>query len=302
MSHTDPQNNQKSCVLEVPADPLPVIFESPHSGRDYPEDFNYACNYNDLIRMEDRYVEDLFSAAPSKGASLLYALFPRSYIDVNRAIDDIDPNLIDGKWLHEEHGKIAPSARSDAGIGLIPRLIKPGKPIYSRTLTPDEIKSRINTFYAPYHTKLQQYIEESHYRFGKVWHVSCHSMPSTSAYPKRTPRLIGYTEQPCDFVLGDRDGTTCGREFIHTIRDFLRNKGFYVTLNDPYKGVELVKKYSQPTRGRHSLQLEINRALYMDEHSSSKTPSYDALKNEMTELVELCTQYARENLTDLAAD
>ncbi|MCB9976507.1 MAG: N-formylglutamate amidohydrolase [Rhodospirillales bacterium] len=291
-----------SYILENAEAPLPLIFESSHSGRLYPDDFRYACPFRDLERMEDRYVEDLFSAAPDHGAALLRALYARSYIDLNRAPDDIDPKLIGDVWPQEKYGPMRPSSRSDAGIGLISRLIRPGLPIYSRTLSSAEIHHRIEHFYKPYHAALENFIESAHYRFGTVWHVSCHSMPSASAVPKHAPKLVGHLAQPSDFVLGDRDGSTCSREFVHTIRDNLKNRGFRVTINDPYKGVELVRRYSQPTRGRHSLQIEINRALYMDEETGEKLKQYNEIKTKITELINLCSEYCSNNLTSLAAD
>ncbi len=292
----------RTYILENADAKLPLIFESSHSGRKYPADFRYACPHADLAKMEDRYVEDLFSAAPECNAALLYALYARSYIDLNRASDDIDLKLLGDVWPQEEYGPVRPTSRSDAGIGLISRLIKPGLPIYSRSLNTAEIRHRIEHYYKPYHATLENFIESAHYRFGTVWHISAHSMPSASATPKKALKIAGSHTAPCDFVLGDRDGTTSGRDFTHTIRDYLKKQGFTISLNDPYKGVELVRRYSQPTRGRHSLQIEINRALFMDEECGEKTKNYTPLKQKVTDLIAFCADYARNNLISLAAD
>ncbi|MEZ5919527.1 MAG: N-formylglutamate amidohydrolase, partial [Alphaproteobacteria bacterium] len=158
---------------ETPA--LPLIFDSPHSGTLYPEDFGYACDFHTLESAEDKYVDDLFASAPAFGAALLCAHFPRSYIDPNRSADDIDPALLAGLW--DGALPIAPSPRSDAGIGLIRRLVRPGIPVYDRPLTSAEITARIERYYTPYHEALETLITEAHYNFGQVWHVNCHSMP-----------------------------------------------------------------------------------------------------------------------------
>lgn len=288
--------------IHKPENPLPVIFDSPHSGQDYPEDFGYACNPAALRSIEDRYVDDLFAEAPDYGASLLCAHFPRSYIDVNRAPDDIDEALLDGHWPHREHGPISPTARSDSGIGLIPRLIRPGTPIYDRPLSAEEIMRRVRTCYEPYHAALEKLIEEAHYDFGQVWHLDCHSMPRSSAFPKRNIRIAGGKQIPADIVLGDRGGQTCGRVFMHGLRNFLEDRGFRVTVNDPYQGVELIRRYSQPTRGRHSVQIEINRALFMDEETGAKRPDYGSFKGQIGSMIRFCTDFAQEHLTRIAAD
>lgn len=289
-------------TLHKPQACLPVIFDSPHSGRQYPADFDFACPYNDLIRIEDRYVDELFAQAPQNNAPLLCALFPRSYIDVNRAPDDIDENLLSTTWPDMLYGPIYPTSRSDSGIGLINRLIRPGTAIYNRPLSADEIMNRIRNHYEPYHDTLRTLIEEAFYAYGKVWHINCHSMPSASAYPKNDIRMYQGKICPADIVLGNRDGETCSTDFIHALKEFFFKKGFRVTLNDPYRGVELIRRYSQPTRGRHSLQIEINRSLFMDEETGQKRADFSAFKDQITEMIRFCTNYAQNSLTKLAAD
>jgi N-formylglutamate amidohydrolase len=281
--------------IDRPLQALPLVFDSPHSGRDYPEDFGYSCDFNGLRRAEDNHVDELFESAPAHGGTLLCALFPRTYIDVNRAGDDIDPELLPAG---EEAG--APTDRSHAGIGLIRRLLRPGQPVYSRLLSIAEIRHRIETYYAPYHEALEKLIAGAHYNFGQVWHINCHSMPSSRSL-SYLPNGGIYPRQP-DFVLGDRDGTTCAPDFTRDMRDYLKERGFRVSINNPYKGVELVRRHSDPLRGRHSLQIEINKALYWDEDAGEKSRNFNKLKSEIEKLAEFLSGYAAARLLDKAAD
>ncbi|MBM3536831.1 MAG: N-formylglutamate amidohydrolase [Alphaproteobacteria bacterium] len=256
--------------------PVPLVFDSPHSGTDYPADFGCVAPMPILRTGEDTHIDDLFGAAPAHGAVLIAALFPRSYIDVNRDELDIDPTLLAGAWP----GELRPGEKTRLGMGLIRRLAQPGVPMYDRKLPVAEIQARIDTYYRPYHATLRAAIDRTHERFGGVWHLNCHSMGAvgsamTADGPKRRP----------DFVLGDRDGTTCGTEFTATVFQWLKGRGYQVTINDPYKGVELVRRYSNPSAGRHSLQVEINRALYMDETTREPNAGYTKLKSETTALI-----------------
>ena len=277
---------------------LPLIFDSPHSGTHYPDDFHYACDFNTLEKAEDKYVDELFINAPNHGAPLLCALFPRTYIDVNRAIDDIDTALLDAPWPYDKCVP-NPTNRSYAGIGLIRRLIKPNMEVYNTLLSPKDIKSRIETYYTPYHNTLERTLDKAHSNYGQVWHINCHSMPSSAVSAKTSDRATPFI-QP-DFVLGDRDGISCAIGFTHTIRDFLKKKGYIVAINKPYKGVELVHRYSAPSIGRHSLQIEINRALYLDENTYKKNKNFDNLKSDMIELVAHLADYTQSQLTPMAA-
>ena len=284
-------------TLIKPENPIPLVFDSPHSGTNYPKEFDYACDFEDLQRAEDKYVDELFADAPDYGAPLLSAQFPRTFIDVNRAADDIDEELLSAPWPEEE--TIEPTNRSHAGIGLVRRLITPGTPVYSRQLSPDEIKQRIETYYRPYHATFEALIESAHYNFGAVWHINCHSMPSP--YAKGSFMRVNPLKAP-DFVLGDRNGTSCDLDFTHAIRDFLKSKCYKVAINEPYKGVELVDRYSSPSTGRHSLQIEICRSLYMYETTGKKRSNFNKLKDDMNKLIEFCRDYTKSNLIPLAAD
>lgn len=278
---------------------MPLVFDSPHSGLLCPEDFQYACRQNDLYHDVDRYIEDLFSSAPHEGAALLYTDIIRSYIDLNRAVDDIDPSLLASPW---PFGEINPTPRSHAGIGLIRRLVKPGIPLYDRFLSASEIKHRIEHYYHPYHEALETLLDDAHYAFGQVWHINCHSMSSRSAIPKRPIGLHGNRGKAVDFCLGDRDGTTCSRDFMYRLRTFIKSLGYTVTVNDPFKGVEIIERTSDPSRGRHSVQIEINKALYMNEKTFEKLKHYDSFKNDVRQIVSFCANYVREQCLSQAAD
>jgi N-formylglutamate amidohydrolase len=276
---------------------LPLIFDSPHSGRAYPPEFNFSCDPEALQRAEDNEVDLLFDAAPAAGATLLCAEFPRTFIDVNRQEDDLDPELL-GEPLPPG---IRPGSRSSAGIGLVRRLVRPGLPLYNRKLGMNEVRHRIENYYRPYHEALGALIEDAHYNFGVVWHINCHSMPSNSAAPLNPPGTLGITGHP-DFVLGDRDGTSCDPAFTYALRDFLKTLGYRVALNNPYKGVELVRRHGRPQTGHNSLQIEIGKALYWNEFRNRRNRNYNDLKTDIGKLVAFCASWAEGSLTAVAAD
>ncbi len=149
---------------------VPVVFDSPHSGANYPADFKFACPARLLRHAEDAHVDDLYSAASSAGATLIAALFPRSYIDVNRGLEDIDQQLLAQPWP----GPVSASDRTRVGMGLVRRICRPGLAMYDRKLTVDEIKHRIDTYYRPYHAAVADAIESAAARFSAAWHVNCH--------------------------------------------------------------------------------------------------------------------------------
>ena len=262
-------------------DTLPLVLDSPHSGALYPEDFAYCCPLPVLRRAEDAYVDELFEAAPTHGATLIGALFPRSYVDVNRAPDDFDPGLLAG---------VLPPflvPRPATRVGLVRRHAQPGVPIYDRKLSPDDILARIERYHTPYHRVLDETCERLHREFGAVWHINCHSMPSYG--PSREERKGVYA----DFVLGDRDGTTCAADFTDFVAGFLCDLGYDVRINEGYKGVEIVRRQGRPAENRHSLQIEVDRALYMNQKSLEKLPGFDRLRADLARLVEALGGFVR---------
>jgi len=199
---------------------VPLVFDSPHSGSEYPEDFPFCCALDVLRTAEDTYVDELYAAAPELGATLIGAIFPRSYLDPNRAADDLDNMHIDGTWPTP----LSPSHRTRAGLGLVRRVARPGIPIYDRKLTAAEIMARVDRCHTPYHRVLEEACDRVHRKFGTVWHVNCHSMPS-----QRSGKKGG---RCADFVLGDRDGTTCAPEFTDFVAVLLRGRGYTVRINE----------------------------------------------------------------------
>ena len=286
--------------LNFSKSPLPLVFDSPHSGRIYPLDFAFSCPFEILEKAEDNYVDELFESVPDYGGVLLCALFPRTYIDVNRAEDDIDPDLLSQRCFENASSDINPSQRSHAGIGLIRRIVRPGIAVYDRKLTISEIHQRIEKYYKPYHKQLENLIEDAHYRYGQVWHINCHSMPSKGGFSRNFSRP-SFAPMP-DFVLGDRDGTSCELDFTHALRDFLKNLGYSVAINNPYRGVELVRRYSEPATGRHSIQIEINKGLYWQEEQSAKSKKFNSLKGDIEKLIQFSAEYVSSNLSQMAAD
>jgi N-formylglutamate deformylase len=280
--------------LQAPADypvsavSVPLVLDSPHSGTAYPPDFAPAVNFGALRTAEDTWVDDLWSGALALGVPMVAAAFPRSYIDANRAADEIDPLLLDGNW----NGSINESAKVKLGKGLIWRMLDDGTPLYDRKLSVDEVSHRIEACWKPYHRALGQLLDAAHAHFGKVWHINCHSMPSVAGeYATDKPGLV----HP-DFVLGDRDGSTAAPAFRQFVAAWLRERGYDVAENDPYKGVELVRAFGAPTLGRHSLQIEVNRKLYMDEISLRPGPGYAKLQTDLSELAAALVVWIRKQI------
>lgn len=254
-----------------------LVLDSPHSGHDFPADFDAIVSEAELRESEDCYVEELYAAAHELGVPLLAARFPRTYVDPNRHAGDIDLELIEGPWPWEYR----PSGKARIGKSLVWRTLEDGRPIYARRLLPETVRRRIERAHAPYHRSLQEILEASVTKFGKVYHINCHSMRCVAG--KQSEDGAGNVRP--DFVIGDRDGTTCEPRFTGIVRSTLAGMGYRVTVNDPYKGVELVRAYSDPRSGRHSLQIEINKRLYMDEKSLQKNSGFASLQKNLGELL-----------------
>jgi N-formylglutamate deformylase len=238
---------------------MPLLLDSPHSGTAYPEDFGYCVPLAALRDAEDTHVHTLYAPWVAAGATLVAANFPRSYVDVNRAADDIDTALIDGQWPKP----IAPTRKSELGKGLVWRCLDDGRPLYDRKLTVAQIERRIERYWQPYWHTLEQSADALHAAHDRLYHINCHSMPSRGA--------IFAFDQPAadlpDFVVGDRDGSTCAPDYAMFVMQALRDLGYEVGYNAPYKGVEIVRRLGRPQQQRHSIQLEVNRKLYLNEQT-----------------------------------
>jgi N-formylglutamate deformylase len=266
---------------------VPVVFDSPHSGIEYPIDFRFAVDHCRLRQSEDTHVDTLYGAAPGHGATLISARFPRSYIDPNRSLLDIDGALLESPWP----GPVNPSRKAEKGIGLVWRMLDSGDAIYDRKLSVAEIAARIRDYYSPYHDSVRRALNDAAGHYGGVWHVNCHSMPGVSGQISEE----GPGVQRADFVLGDRDGTTCSPEFTAFIAATLRGFGYDVRINDPYKGVELVRAYSDPANHRHSLQIEVNRRLYMNEATREPNGNFQTLKDDLDRMIAAICTFALEH-------
>ncbi|WGT63831.1 N-formylglutamate amidohydrolase [Variovorax paradoxus] len=239
----------------------PLVLDSPHSGTVYPEDFRPACDLATLRRAEDTHVEKLYAFAPAMGAAWVEAHFPRSYLDANRDTTELDTTLLDGPWTEPLSDDPRVLSKVRLGKGLIWKLTDEGLPIYDRLLAVDEVRGRIDNCWRPYHAAVARAIDDAHARHGYSIHINCHSMPAIAgSHATDFPGLAH-----ADFVIGDRDGSTADPALSHKICEHLRERGYSVDYNHPYKGVELVRRHGRPAENRHSIQVEINRKLYMDE-------------------------------------
>lgn len=264
---------------------IPLVLDSPHSGTAYPDDFDHDPPRAIVRQAEDTHVEALYAAAPGFGATLIEAMFPRAYIDPNRHPSDIDPALLADAWT----GPMTPSRKTELGIGLVWRLAHGGVPMYARKLSAVEMRRRIADYYEPYHAALAAALDERHAAFGAVWHINCHSMPAVGDVMSEDPG-----RERADFVLGDRDGSTCAPEFTAFVAKTLVGLGYYVAVNDPYKGVELVRKHGRPAERRHSLQVEINRRLYMDESTLARHSGFESLQSNLAGLLQSLRQFVSD--------
>lgn len=261
----------------------PVVVDSPHSGRTYPDDFRPAVETDILRKVEDRFVDALFCDAPDHGATLLAARFARSYIDPNRGSEEIDPDMIAGRWPD-------PTVRNDHtrhGLGLIFREIG-GTPIYDRLLTVEEARHRIQRYWSPYHDALDASLTAHRTRHGAVWHLNCHSMLPVGDELSPDPG-----EERPDFSLGDLDGRSCDGAFTGFVAGALKRMGYSVGVNHPYRGALIVDRHGRPAEGRHSLQIEVNRALYMDTRDLRLHDGFQVLRRDIGRLLAMVCDHAR---------
>lgn len=269
-----------SMVVYIPGSTA-LVLDSPHSGVSYPDDFLHCCDFDMLRTAEDTHVEKLYDFAPSMGVAWIEALFPRSYLDTNRNVSEIDVTLLDEAWPDALETDAATLAKVKLGKGLIWRCTDDGAPLYDRKLTVAEVRNRIHTCWVPYHQAVKTAIDAAHSRHGYSIHINCHSMPAVaSQFATGFPGMVH-----ADFVVGDRDGTTADPALSGKICEFLRSLGYDVAYNHPYKGVELVRRYGDPSGNRHGIQVEVNRRLYMDEKTLQPTAGFDRLRSDLKRMV-----------------
>lgn len=264
-------------VLMPPRQTAPIVFASPHSGRDYPAEFLAESRLDALTlrRSEDSFVEELFGAAPRAGCPLIHALFPRAWCDVNREPWELDPAMFDAPLPDFVN---AASPRVGAGLGTIARVVATGEAIYRRKLSFAEAEARIAACWRPYHAALSALITETVRRFGCCLLIDCHSMPAQSPAFGRM--------RPVDAVLGDAHGTSCAPLATRRIEEGLTRAGLSVRRNEPYAGGYVTRHYGRPREGVHALQIELARALYMDEARIERGPGFDRLRLDLARLIE----------------
>ncbi|MBT9245806.1 N-formylglutamate amidohydrolase [Gemmobacter fulvus] len=264
----------------------PVVFSSPHSGRLYPPAFLDATALDArLIRSsEDAFVDDLFASAPAQGAPLIAAQLPRAFLDLNRACDELDPALIEG-IVRAPH-----NPRISSGLGVIPRVVSQGRPIYRGKIPLAEAEMRLRHYWHPYHDALMRLLQESHRAFGQAVLIDCHSMPHEAIEGHARPGV----PHP-EVVLGDRFGAAAGREVVERIEAAFRAAGLRVVRNAPFAGAYITQAYGRPSRRQHVVQIEIDRALYMDEARIEKTADFPAFQALMAGVVAEITSGLREN-------
>lgn len=252
----------------------PLIFASPHSGRRYPAELlaDARVSLISLRRSEDAYVDELFAGAAAHGAAVLSASVARAYVDLNRDPAELDPDMFDERPPHSAH---ISSARVQAGLGAIPRISGDGQTIYRRKLSLDEAERRIACVHRPYHALLQSLMAETKEAFGCAVLIDCHSMPS-NARGAHAP----------DIVLGDRFGASCHPSVTALAEATLRRLGYRVARNTPFAGGHITQTYGRPAARMHALQIEINRALYVDERTLERTNGHARVRADMTRLAE----------------
>jgi N-formylglutamate amidohydrolase len=254
--------------------PTPLVFASPHSGRHYPDDMMAALEGVAIRRSEDAYVDHLVAATPELGAALIAARLARAYIDVNREAFELDPSMFADELPDFARGR---SARVAAGLGAIARVVSEGQEIYARKLTFAEARARIEGAHAPYHAALARLLGEAHAAHGFAILIDWHSMPAAAA-------RAGGRDKACDMVLGDRFGAACAGLVTHRVEQELEAMGYKVARNTPYAGGYTTEHYGRPARRTHALQIEINRALYLDEARLTPTEGFTRLKADLERL------------------
>lgn len=259
----------------------PAVFASPHSGRLYPKGFLETCSAAalDMRRIEDAYVDRLLADVHESGSPVICGLVARAFVDLNRAEFEMDPGMFEDPspaWYAQR------SPRVDAGLGCIPRVAFNGTPIYSRKLKRDEADRRLEQVYKPYHRALEALLKRAQAMFGQAWLIDCHSMPA-EAESHRSP----------DIVIGDRFGASCSAGLADFVESLFRARGYTTARNSPYAGGYATLAHGQPSLGRHALQIELRRRLYLDEAKVEPHEGFLTLRRHMGEIAREICAYTR---------
>jgi N-formylglutamate amidohydrolase len=286
----DSELNPPFTVLHPEQQETAVLFNSPHSGRTYPSTFLSASRLTAvaLRKSEDAYMDLLLSGVVSAGATLMHAHFPRAFLDLNREPYELDPALFDEQLPDYANTH---SMRVVGGLGTIARVVNEQEEIYRTPPTLDAALERINRLYKPYHGTLSDILDQKRKRFGYAALIDCHSMPSNAREKSN--------DHNADFVLGDRFGASCPREMVRLVETHLTELGYKVALNKPYAGGYITERYGTPHHARHALQIEVNRALYMDEETLALRRDFRNLRAHLTSLASLIIETLPSHLQPL---
>ena len=266
-------------VVEPAALTCPLVFSSPHSGSVYPRRFLDVAKLdaNALRRSEDAFVDELFAGVEALGAPLLRARFPRAYLDLNREAYELDPRMFDGRLPSFANTR---SVRVAGGLGTIARVVGESQEIYAARLSVTEALARIERLYKPYHACLRALLERAHAQFGVAILVDCHSMPSMPSGALGADKRV-----VTDFVVGDRYGTSAAVELVQVLERAMRERGFVVQRNKPYAGGYITEHYGTPPAGIHAIQIEVNRAIYMDETRLERSPRFTQMAADLAAII-----------------
>jgi len=277
MSHDRDELEPPFEILEPAETQGPVVFNSPHSGSIYPRAFLSAArlDHEQLRRSEDSFVDQLFTGVVRRGFPLMRAHFPRCYVDVNREPYELDPRMFDGRLPSFANTR---SMLVAGGLGTVARVVGDAQEIYPQRIPVDDALRRIEGLYKPYHRALRRLVTRVHRDFGTAILVDCHSMPSLAGSRDERPRA--------DIVLGDRYGTSCVAGVADVVETTLHDLGYSVSRNKPYAGGFITEHYGNPPAGLHAIQLEINRALYMDERQFEPIASFGQLASDLETLAD----------------
>lgn len=270
-----------------------VVFASPHSGRNYPPSFleRSVLGESAIRSSEDAFVDRLFDSAPAHGAPLVCARVPRAFVDLNRGADELDPALIEGVRQTGHNPRVA------SGLGVVPRVVANGQAIYRGKITRAEAEGRIAHYWRPYHAALRDEVARAQADFGRAILIDCHSMPHEAM-----DQVARSGHRRAEVVLGDRFGAAAAEEVVDRVEQAFRDAGLAVARNTPFAGAFVVQHYGRPAAGCHALQIEIDRALYMDERTIRPTPGFAAFKRLLEGVIADIAAIGRPAARSLAAE
>ena len=255
---------------------VPLVVDVSRSGREYPKEYRSPLPFTTVHDNVSMYVEDLWAGAPAAGATLLYCCFPNTWIDVNRSELDMDPAVVDGPWPLQ----LEPTARTLEGLGLIKSKSRYGEPFQERKLTVAEIQERLERYYRPYHAQLKRIVDDLYGRFRVLRQISCHCMSAVGA-----PTHPDAGKPRADFCVSDLKGRTASTSAMELVTETLKSYGYSVSVNAPYIGNELIARHGNPAAGIDSIQVEINKKLFMDTQTFGATAGLSKVRSDLDRLL-----------------